>query len=90
MEIKKLSQEELQQIQDIQNKSQSLALELGQIELIKIQVNARRDNAEEFLKKLGQEEKLLAEALEAAYGKGSINLEKGEFIPLEEEVEVVE
>lgn len=90
MEIKKLSQEELQQIQDIQNKSQSLTLELGQIELIKIQVNTRRDNAEEFLKELAQEEKLLAEALEAAYGKGSINLEKGEFIPLEEEVEVVE
>lgn len=90
MEIKKLSQEELQQIQDIQNKSQSLTLELGQIELIKIQVKVRRDNAEEFLKELAQEEKLLAEALEAAYGKGSINLEKGEFIPLEEEVEVVE
>ncbi len=90
MEIKKLSQEELQQIQDIQNKSQSLTIELGQIELIKIQLKSRRDNAEEFLKELAQEEKLLAEALEAAYGKGSINLEKGEFIPLEEEVEVVE
>jgi F0F1-type ATP synthase membrane subunit b/b' len=35
-------------------------------------------------------EKILAEALEAAYGKGSINLEKGEFTPYEEEAEVVE
>ena len=90
METKKLSQEELKQIQEIQNKSQAITVEFGQIELLKIQLKSRRTNAEEFLKELGQEEKTLAEALEAAYGKGSINLEKGEFTPYEEEVEVVE
>ena len=90
METKKLSQEELKQIQEIQNKSQAITVEFGQIELLKIQLKSRRANAEEFLKELGQEEKTLAEALETAYGKGSINLEKGEFTPYEEEAEVVE
>lgn len=84
MEIKKLSQEELTQIQDIQTKSQAVVLELGQIELLKIQLKTRRQNAEEFLKELEQGERSLAEALEATYGKGSIDLEKGEFTPLEE------
>jgi hypothetical protein len=90
METKKLSQEELKQIQEIQNKSQAITVEFGQIELLKIQLKSRRANAEEFLKELGQDEKTLAEALETAYGKGSINLEKGEFTPYEEEAEVVE
>jgi hypothetical protein len=90
MENKKLTQEELQQVKDLQAKSQALTLELGQIELFKIQVKERRQNAENYLKELEQEEKTLAEYLESVYGKGSINLEQGEFIPLVEEVEVVE
>ena len=90
MENKKLTQEELQQVKDLQAKSQALTLELGQIELFKIQVKERRQNAENYLKELEQEEKTLTEYLESVYGKGSINLEQGEFIPLVEEVEVVE
>ncbi len=90
MENKKLSQEELQQIKDLQAKSQAVTSELGQIELFKIQIKQRRQNAEDFLKELEQEEKALAEYLESVYGKGSINLEQGEFIPFTEEAEVVE
>ena len=90
MEIKKLSQEELKQIQNIQNKNQLITLEFGQIELIKLNLEERVQNAKEYLVKLKQEEKALATTLEEVYGKGSINLEKGEFIPLVEEAEVVE
>lgn len=90
MESKKLSQEELQQIKDLQAKSQAVTAELGQIELFKIQIKARRKNAEEYLQELEQEEKTLAEYLESVYGKGSINLQEGEFIPTVEEVEVEE
>lgn len=82
MENKKLSQQELQQIKDLQAKSQAITSELGQIELFKIQLKDRRKNAEDFLKQLEQEEKTLAEYLESVYGKGTIDLEKGEFVPL--------
>mgnify|MGYP000034196178 CR=1 FL=1 len=90
MENKKLTKEEMSQIETIKQKSQAISSELGQIELLKLQLKARRQNAEDYLKELQQEEKDLAEALESAYGKGTIDLEKGEFLPFEEEVEVVE
>jgi hypothetical protein len=88
MENKKLSQQELQQIKDLQTKSQAITSELGQIELFKIQIKQRRQNAEEYLKELEQEEKTLAEYLESVYGKGTINLQQGEFVPFVEEVQV--
>ncbi|QQO91908.1 hypothetical protein immuto35A_228 [Flavobacterium phage vB_FspM_immuto_3-5A] len=91
MENKKLTQEELQQIETVKQKSQAVVQELGQIELLKLNLKSRRENALAFLEELKQEEKALAEALEAAYGKGTIDLEKGEFTPIaEEEVEVTE
>jgi len=90
MENKKLSQQELQQIKDLQTKSQAITSELGQIELFKIQLKDRRKNAEEFLKQLEQEEKTLAEYLESVYGKGTIDLEKGEFVPLVQQGQAVE
>ena len=91
MENKKLTQEELQQIETVKQKSQAVVQELGQIELLKLNLKSRRENALAFLEELKQEEKALAEALEAAYGKGTIDLEKGEFTPLAEEgVEVTE
>ena len=90
METKKLSQEELKQIQDIQNKNQAIIVEFGQIELIKLSLEERVQNAKEYLVELKQQEKVLAVTLEEVYGKGSIDLEKGEFIPLVEDAEVVE
>lgn len=90
MEIKKLSQEELQQIQDIQGKNQALVSELGQIELIKLNLAERAEAAKQFLTELKQEEKELAQALEAAYGKGTINLDKGEFTPYQTDTPEVE
>ena len=90
METKKLSQEELQQIQDIQAKNQAIVVEFGQIELIKLGLEERLQNAKAYLAELREEEKTIAASLEEAYGKGSIDLEKGEFIPFTEEAQVVE
>jgi hypothetical protein len=90
MENKKLTQEELSQIETVKQKSQALVQELGQIELLRLDLKSRKDNAVTFLQELKQEEKELAQALEAAYGKGTINLDKGEFTPSQEEVEVGE
>ncbi len=90
MEIKKLTQEELSQIETVKQKSQAIIQELGQLELLRLDLRSRKDNALTFLEELKQEEKELAQALETAYGKGTINLEKGEFTPLEQEAEIVE
>lgn len=77
METKQLLQEELQQLKAIQEKSQAVVAELGQIELMRLQLNNRRQNAEEFLKELEQEEKTLSEFLEQKYGKVLVNIETG-------------
>jgi hypothetical protein len=90
METKKLTQEEMSQIETIKQESQALIQELGQIELLRLDLKSRKDNALTFLDELKQKERELAQALETAYGKGTINLDKGEFTPSEEEVEVVE
>ena len=85
MENKKLTQEELSQIETIKQKSQAIVQELGQIELLKVNLKDRKDNALAYLQELKQEEVDLAKALEESYGKGTIDLEKGEFIPFEEQ-----
>ena len=84
METKKLQQEELQQLKLIQEKNQAIVLEFGQIELIKLDIESRTQNAKAFLNELREEEKTLSEFLESIYGKGSINLDKGEFTPFEQ------
>lgn len=89
MDIKKLTDQELQQISDIQKKRESLLLELGQIELIKLDIESRRKNAEQYLTQLQEEEKTLADWIEKQYGTGRINLETGEFIAEQPEVENV-
>jgi hypothetical protein len=89
MENTKLTQEQLQQISDIQNNYQAIAQELGNIELQKIALEARRQAAEQFLIELQTQEKEVAVAIEQEYGKGSINLSTGEFTPTQEE-EVIE
>ena len=82
MKNKKLTQEEMSQIETVKQESQALIQELGQIELLRLDLKSRKDNALAFLDELKQKERELAQALEAAYGKGTIDLEKGEFTPL--------
>ena len=89
MENKKVTQKELQQIVDIQNRYQTVAQELGNIELQKIALEERRQITEQFLVELQTQEKDVAQAIEKEYGKGNINLKTGEFTPIQEE-EVIE
>ncbi|CAB4124805.1 hypothetical protein UFOVP54_30 [uncultured Caudovirales phage] len=81
MEIKKLQQEELQQIKSLQEKNQIIISEFGQIELIKLDVESRVQAAKAYLLELREEENTLADFLESTYGEGTIDLDKGEFIP---------
>ena len=51
-----LTQEELQTLQTLQNETQALINELGEIELIKLQLEERRERAKTFLNELSQRE----------------------------------
>lgn len=82
--MKKLLEEELQQIRNIQSKNQAILTELGEIELLKLKLKERKSSAITFLRDLEEEEKILAQHLEEVYGKGTISLDKGEFTSLQE------
>lgn len=89
MANKKLKEEEVNKLSELQNKNAALINELGSIELANITLEERRESAEKFLFELREEEKEFAKSLEDEYGTGSIDLTKGEFIPApvqEEEV----
>ena len=60
---------------------QAVQSELGQIELLKMDLSTRRTGVETYLTETRTVEADLVKGLEDAYGKGSVNLEKGEFIP---------
>jgi len=79
MATTKLSNEELQQLQQIQNKNRAVVQELGQIALAEIDLDKRQENAETFLENLRKEEAELGKALQDKYGQGNVNLETGEF-----------
>jgi hypothetical protein len=87
MANQKLTREELEKLQEIQQKNQALVSELGQIGLAQLNLDKRQENAETYLENLRKEESEFAKELEDKYGTGSIDLEKGEFIPSEQPAE---
>ena len=84
----KLEQEELQRIAQIQQVSQNIVIEYGNIELGRKALEARAQRADEALEALRLNEQELAQTLEEKYGKGTINLDEGIFIPVTGDVEV--
>ena len=83
MKNKKLSEKELQLLQEYQNKTNEIIAALGGIEL---QFNALETQKEEILKdfKVLQDNQVkTGKELQDKYGEGNINLEDGEFTPNE-------
>lgn len=84
MANQKLTQEELDKLQELSQKNSALINELGNISLIEINLESRKEAASKFLGELREEEQELVKSLEDSYGAGSIDLQKGEFIPAPE------
>jgi hypothetical protein len=91
MANQKLSKEELGQIEEIQKRVQAVKVELGNVGLAEIDLKTRKANIEQYLTETQEQEASVVKELEEKYGKGSIDLQNGEFIPSEEvkEEEVV-
>lgn len=81
MENTKLTVEEIEKLQQIQQKNAAVATEFGNLEITKLQVEARKTEVVEFFNKLKEEEQTFGKELSEKYGNGSIDLEAGEFIP---------
>ena len=81
MENTKLTKEELGKLQELQQKNAALISELGNISLAEINLEQRKESAEEFLTELRASEQEVVKELADTYGVGSIDLQAGEFIP---------
>jgi len=79
MKSNKLTPEELQVIETVQKENDLIIREMGLIGIAEINLEDRRERAENFLTELRQKETDLAKRLEEKYGKGTVNLATGEF-----------
>jgi hypothetical protein len=84
MNNQKLTEEEIKTIQEIQQSNQALVNELGSLEVTKIQIENRYDELVEYYNELKEKENTFGKELSDKYGNGTIDLEKGEFVPSEQ------
>jgi hypothetical protein len=81
----KFTEEELQTLQNLQSTYNQITLAMGQVSLQKIQLENRKESILNTLSEVREKENTLAKELTDKYGKGSLNIETGEFTPIVEE-----
>jgi len=82
-EKKFLTEEEQATLKEIQSNTRALVVELGEIELVKLQIEKRHENAKTFLAELGEKEKEFTQKVFETYGKCTIDPETGEITAAE-------
>jgi len=78
-----LTSEELQTLKEIQEKNQEIMLELGEISMIKFQIENRHEVAKNYLNQVNTQEKEFSKNLFEKYGKFNLNPKTGEIIVLD-------
>ena len=88
-EIKKLTQEEIDSIKELQTQYNKTVFEVGSIEsqIMAFQKQIRLWEDEKLkifseMDKINEKEKILVDSLQTKYGAGNIDIEKGEITPL--------
>tara|TARA_Y100000389_G_scaffold191935_1_gene218835 strand:- start:494 stop:754 length:261 start_codon:yes stop_codon:yes gene_type:complete len=79
----KFTEDELKSLKSLQNQSQVATLQFGQLYLSKLRLEEQETTLKNQLKQLEQEEAKAAQTLTEKYGKGTIDIESGEFTPTE-------
>ena len=75
------SESELKEIKDLRLSLDTLTFQLGRISVEKIKLEEAENNLKNQLKDLEKKEVSIAKKLSSKYGKGSIDIETGSFIP---------
>lgn len=75
----KLSEEELAKFHELNNQINQAVAVVGDLELSKVQIKAKKENVLTQLQTLVDNRQELIKELSEAYGEGSINLETGEI-----------
>jgi|TARA_R100001530_G_scaffold104049_1_gene72451 predicted nucleic acid-binding Zn-ribbon protein len=81
---KKLTKDEIKNLEDIRNTFSGISRMIGDNEISIANLQSKKEDLIESLRKLNEKQKIIVEGLEGKYGKGSINLEIGEFTPIQD------
>jgi stress response protein YsnF len=82
MEKQVLTQEEIQQLKNIREKNAQLVEQFGFVEYQLQTLFLQKEELNKDLKEIKSLELTLGKQLQDKYGDGTIDLEKGEFIPV--------
>ena len=79
----KFTVEEIEKIQNLQKDLNTTMFQFGQLKINQIKLEQQDKSLQEKLTNLEQLEKEIAQELTDKYGKGSLDIETGNFSPLE-------
>jgi hypothetical protein len=79
MEKQIVTPEELQTLRNLQQKRDKLTIDFGYIEFQIQELELQKESLIEFLGQLKQEETQVGQEISNKYGKGSVDLNSGEF-----------
>jgi hypothetical protein len=74
-----LTEEEQKSLQEVRGMQRAIVVELGEIELIKLQLAERKENAKKYLEEAAGKEKDFSKEIFEKYGKCTINPETFEL-----------
>ena len=79
-----LSESEKEQVQDIVQNNQQITQALGNLTVRKIQLETQEAQLKQQLANNSQKETEFAQKIESKYGAGSLDVQKGVFVPSEQ------
>ena len=80
MEKTVLTQEEIKQLTSLQEQQNNFVIKLGEIEYQKHLLNQQKEQIKGEIKIFETNQIKLAQEFEGKYGRGSVNIDTGEFI----------
>ena len=80
MEKKVLTQEELQEVKNLQVENNNLISQFGELEVVMQNLSLRKEELITKLKELKDREVKIGQTLQDKYGDGYIDIETGEFV----------
>ena len=78
----KLSEEEIGVLRGIDKSSRMITEELGKISISELELERRKERAEDYYFKLKTRELEVAKGLEKKYGRGTVDIVSGVFKPI--------
>ena len=82
--IIKLTKDEIKELGEARTNFSNITLAIGETEIGFVNLKTRKEDLLNGLTKLNEKQNDIKRRLENKYGKGNINLDTGEFVPITE------